>query len=138
MNRRGRTDGGLRSADGRASEEGEQALPLRAQAHGAGDKPAPQEEVSEGQAPDPSERTVALRSRPLSEYLQSGPCLEEMDGFRQQRLKDGNWSGDDQAMWLVWRRKLETGQEVPAPLRMPRAWEYKRGKPAVRKKVPRV
>lgn len=66
----------------------------------------------------------------FSEFIQTGPCLEEMDGFRTQRMKEDRWSHEDQRDYLVWEDRLRRGLEVPAPSRLERSWRYKRGKKA--------
>ena len=65
----------------------------------------------------------------FAEFCMTGPCLEELEGFRAQRRKDGVWSEEDQADFLKWKDRLMTGKEIPHPSTVDRGWKYQRGKP---------
>jgi hypothetical protein len=70
----------------------------------------------------------------LTEFLRHSPCLEELEGFRDQSRKDDRWTKADQVAYLMRRDLLERGKEIPTPTKLDRAWEYKRGKAPKKKK----
>jgi len=60
---------------------------------------------------------------------QGTPCLEEIEGFRKQAMSDGRWSGEDQALYLRQRDRLERGVEVPSDTTFfNRSYVYKKGR----------
>lgn len=72
----------------------------------------------------------------FAEFCQEVPCLEELEGFRNQRLKDGRWSDEDQKDYLLQKDRVERGIDVPAPSRLFRKYEYRRGrKPKLKKGI---
>jgi hypothetical protein len=66
----------------------------------------------------------------LNEFIRTQPCIQELAGFREQALKDGWWTSEDQQFYLLWRDRLEKGEEVPAQTKCIRSWQYRRGKKA--------
>lgn len=65
----------------------------------------------------------------FEEFTHTGPCLEELEGFREAKIIQRLWSDQDQADYLVWEDKLKRGKEVPAPSKLQRSFIYTRGKP---------
>ena len=70
----------------------------------------------------------------MTEFLRHSPCLEELEGFRDQCRKDDCWTKADQVAYLIRWDLLKKGKEVPASTKLDRAWEYTRGKAPKKKK----
>ena len=66
----------------------------------------------------------------LAEFIATGPCIEEMQGYRDALIERGEWNDEDQAGWLKARDRLMSGKEMPRPSHMDRAYIYQRGKKA--------
>lgn len=65
----------------------------------------------------------------FDEFCRTEPCLEELAGFREQRMKDDQWSDEDQVDYLMQEDRLRKGKDIPAKSNFNRAYIYKRGKP---------
>jgi len=69
-----------------------------------------------------------LQRKTLRSFLSEQPCLEELEGFRDQRMLEKLWLDQDQIDYLTYKDRMERGREMPAPTLMPRAYVYKRGR----------
>ena len=64
----------------------------------------------------------------LPEFIRHRPCLEELEGFRTQKLKDKDWEEEDQILYLKQWMLLKIGKEMPTESKTPRGYKYQRGK----------
>jgi hypothetical protein len=69
----------------------------------------------------------------LQDLINNHPCIEELEGYRGQGLKDGDWQPEKQELYLRYMDALMSGREIPAPSKLLRNWTYTRGKPPKKK-----
>lgn len=72
----------------------------------------------------------------FSDFIRERPCLDEIAGFKEQRMKDEMWSSQDQIDFLKYEDMLKRGKVMPTHTNDRQNWIYTNGRAAKRRPKP--